>query len=57
LYDGIAGFGTAAAYAKALGLNDDSNKLREATKETYGGDDFMTKLAETAVNAQAEAEA
>ena len=54
---GIAGFGTAAAYAKALGLNDDSNKLREATKEKYGGDDFVTKLAETAVNAQAEAEA
>jgi hypothetical protein len=30
---GIAGFGTAAAYAKALGLKDDNKKLREATKE------------------------
>jgi ferritin-like metal-binding protein YciE len=51
---GIAGFGTAAAYAKALGLKDDNKKLREATKEIYGGDEFMTKLAETAVNAKAE---
>ncbi len=51
---GIAGFGTAAAYAKALGLNDDNQKLRAATKEIYGGDEYMTKLAETSVNLQAE---
>jgi ferritin-like metal-binding protein YciE len=51
---GIAGFGTAAAYAKALGLKDDNKKLRDATKEIYGGDEFMTKLAETSVNLQAE---
>lgn len=50
---GIAGFGTAAAYAKALGLKDDNKKLRDAAKEIYGGDEFMTKLAETAVNAKA----
>ena len=52
---GIAGFGTAAAYAKALGLKDDNKKLREATKEIYGGDEYMTKLAETGVNLHAEA--
>lgn len=52
---GIAGFGTAAAYAKALGLKDDNKKLRDATKEIYGGDEYMTKLAETSVNLQAEA--
>lgn len=52
---GIAGFGTAAAYAKALGLKDDAKALRDATKEIYGGDEFMTKLAETGVNIQAEA--
>ena len=52
---GIAGFGTAAAYAKALGLKDDNKKLRDATKEIYGGDEYMTKLAETGVNLQAEA--
>lgn len=51
---GIAGFGTAAAYAKALGLKDDGKKLKDATKEIYGGDEYMTKLAETSVNLQAE---
>jgi ferritin-like metal-binding protein YciE len=51
---GIAGFGTAAAYADALGLADDNGKLRDATKEIYGGDEYMTKLAETAVNARAD---
>lgn len=54
---GIAGFGTAAAYAKALGLKDDNKKLRDVTKEIYGGDEYMTKLAETVVNLKAEAEA
>ena len=51
---GIAGFGTAAAYAKALGLKDDNKKLRDATKDIYGGDEFLTKLAESSVNLQAE---
>ena len=51
---GIAGFGTAAAYAKALSLKDDAKALREATKEIYGGDEYMTKLAESSVNLQAE---
>lgn len=51
---GIAGFGTAAAYAGALGLKDDVKKLKDATKEIYGGDEYMTKLAETSVNLQAE---
>ena len=51
---GIAGFGTAAAYAKALGEDRAVKKLSVATKEIYGGDEFATKLAETAVNAHAE---
>lgn len=51
---GIAGFGTAAAYAKALGLSDDEKKLKDATGEIYMGDEYMTKLAETSVNLQAE---
>ena len=53
---GIAGFGTAAAYAKALGLKDDHKKLGAATKDIYGGDEYMTKLAETTVNIDAEDE-
>ncbi|RYF02340.1 MAG: ferritin-like domain-containing protein [Oxalobacteraceae bacterium] len=51
---GIAGFGTAAAYAEALSLTDDAKKLNDATKEIYGGDEYMTKLAESSVNLQAE---
>ncbi|HEX2017984.1 MAG TPA: ferritin-like domain-containing protein [Aurantimonas sp.] len=51
---GLAGFGTAAAYAKALGLKDANKKLRDATKEIYGGDEYMTKLAETSVNIKAK---
>lgn len=51
---GIAGFGTAAAYATALGLKDDAKKLKAATKDIYGGDEYMTKLAETSVNLEAE---
>ncbi|WP_294392613.1 ferritin-like domain-containing protein [uncultured Sphingomonas sp.] len=50
---GIAGFGTAAAYAEALGLSDDTARLKEATDEIYGGDEYMNKLAETSVNLQA----
>ncbi len=53
---GIAGFGTAAAYAKALGEKDAEKKLRAATKEIYGGDDYATLLADTAVNIAAESE-
>lgn len=51
---GIAGFGTAAAFAKALGLKDANKKLRAATKDIYGGDEYMTRLAETAVNIEAK---
>jgi ferritin-like metal-binding protein YciE len=51
---GIAGFGTAAAYAEALGRKDDAKQLNDATKEIYGSDEYMTKLAETAVNLKAE---
>lgn len=50
---GIAGFGTAAAYAKALGLKDAVKKLDEATKDIYQADEYATKLAETSVNARA----
>jgi ferritin-like metal-binding protein YciE len=42
---GLAGFGTAAAYAKALGLKDQLAKLTQIVKDIYCGDDFATKLA------------
>ncbi len=50
---GIAGFGTAASYAGTLGLKDAVKSLDKATKEIYGGDEYMTKLAETSVNIDA----
>lgn len=50
---GIAGFGTAASYAGTLGLKDAAKSLDKATKEIYGGDEYMTKLAETTVNIDA----
>ena len=53
---GIAGFGTAASYAGTLKLKDAQKQLRQATKEIYGGDEYMNKLAETTVNIDAEDE-
>jgi len=53
---GLAGFGTAAAYAKALGLKDDAKRLKQATKEIYLGDEYGTRLAETSVNMRAKDE-
>lgn len=53
---GIAGFGTAASFAGTLGLKDDQKKLRDATKDMYSGDEYMTKLAETTVNIDAKDE-
>lgn len=51
---GIAGFGTAAAFAEALGEKKAVKALNRATKEIYGSDEYMTKLAETSVNADAK---
>ena len=53
---GIAGFGTAAAYAKALGLNDDAKQLSAVTKEIYSNDKYTSKLADSSVNLHAGAE-
>jgi len=47
---GLAGFGTAAAYAKALGLKSDEKTLKQMTKEIYSADEYATRLAETSVN-------
>jgi len=53
---GIAGFGTAASYAGTLKLKDAEKQLKRATKDIYGGDEYMTKLAETTVNIDAKDE-
>jgi ferritin-like metal-binding protein YciE len=50
---GITGFGTVAAFSKALGLSDDGRQLEAAVKDMQKGDQLMTELAEAAVNAEA----
>ncbi|MDQ3060763.1 MAG: DUF892 family protein [Pseudomonadota bacterium] len=50
---GITGFGTVAAFAKALKRAEDYEKLEAAVKEMYQSDDLMSELAESAVNVQA----
>ena len=51
---GIAGFGTAASYAGTLGLKAAQKQLEKATGSIYNNDEYMTRLAETTVNLQAE---
>jgi ferritin-like metal-binding protein YciE len=50
---GITGFGTVAAFAKALKLDDDCAQLEAAVKDMHVGDDLMSELAEAAVNREA----
>lgn len=50
---GLAGFGTAAAYAKALGRSEDEQKLKQAVSEIYKGDEVASQLAETVQQAAA----
>ena len=50
---GITGFGTAAAFAKALGFEDDQAQLEGTVKSMYQADELMNELAEAAVNVDA----
>jgi ferritin-like metal-binding protein YciE len=43
---GLAGFGTAAAYAKALGKQDGASKLSSIVADIHKGDDYASRLAE-----------
>jgi ferritin-like metal-binding protein YciE len=52
---GIAGFGTVAAYADALGLQDQAQRLREIVADIYRGDDYASQLAVSAQRAAAGA--
>lgn len=51
---GLAGFGTAEAYARALGRKEDEQKLKSMTGEIYKADEFATQLAESSVNLAAK---
>jgi len=50
---GIAGYGTALAFAKRLGLKDDEKTLQTCLDNTYGGDRHMTEIATGEVNKEA----
>ena len=50
---GITGFGTVAAFAKALMLTDDHEELTAAVEDMYNNDELMSELAESAVNGEA----
>jgi ferritin-like metal-binding protein YciE len=43
---GLAGFGTAAAYARALGLEDDETMLTSIVEDIYKADEMTSILAE-----------
>ena len=50
---GMAGFGTVAAYAEALGLRDQAQQLRSIVSNIYKGDEYASELAERAQRAVA----
>jgi ferritin-like metal-binding protein YciE len=52
---GIAGFGTAKAFAEALGKKDHVTKLEKITDDIYDADGNMSDLAERSVNLAAKA--
>lgn len=52
---GICGFGTAKAFAEALGKEEWARKLDNMTANVYRTDENMTDLAERSVNLQAKA--
>ena len=43
---GLAGFGSAAAYAKALGMKDAARQLSEIVSDIYKADEYGSQLAE-----------
>jgi ferritin-like metal-binding protein YciE len=51
---GLAGFGTAAAYAGAIGLPDEAEKLKSIVADIYNADDYSTRLAENVEKAAAQ---
>jgi len=50
---GICGFGTATAFAEALGLDEHVEKLDAITGEIYDADENFSDLAERSINLQA----
>lgn len=43
---GLAGFGTVAAYAEALGMHEEASKLKSIVSDIYKADEYASSLAE-----------
>jgi ferritin-like metal-binding protein YciE len=54
---GLAGFGTAAAYAKALGLKEHGKKIDKIVADIHKGDAYASTLAEHAEQVASSEEA
>jgi len=52
---GLAGFGAAAAYAKALGMKDHYEKLSKIVSDIYAGDEYASKRAQQVEKIAAQA--
>ncbi len=52
---GISGFGTAAAYAKALGEKEHETTLKSIVGDIYKADEYATKMGEKTAKAAAKA--
>ena len=52
---GIAGFGSAAAYAAALGHKEHVTKLKSIVSDIYKGDEYASKLGEKTAKVAAKA--
>ncbi len=52
---GIAGFGSAAAYAAALGKKEHVTKLKQIVSDIYKGDEYASKLGEKTAKMAAKA--
>lgn len=48
---GLAGFGTVAAYAEALGMTENASKLKSIVSDIYKADEYASSLAESAQRA------
>ena len=51
---GLAGFGTAAAYAEALGMSEQAGKLKAMVSDIYKADEVSSSLAESAQRSAAQ---
>ena len=51
---GITGFGSAATYAKALGMKDHVTKLQGIVSDIYGADEMTSQLSEKVVKLAAK---